>query len=83
MTIMGVMNSATSITTDSETSTMTIEVDGSKLTYSPSTDDRVIGVEDDKVLTRSATSALELASEMRAWGVRDARGHGCAVVFWG
>lgn len=73
---------STQITTDSEASTLTALVDDLELTFSPTTDDRVIGVEDGKVLVRSNTTALELASEMRAWGIREARAFGSAVVFW-
>ena len=74
---------ATRITTDSETNTMTIEVYGATLTNSPERDARVVGVEDEKVLCRYEEDAEGLASEMRAWGVRDARAFGSAVVFWG
>ncbi len=77
------MHTTQTIRTDAEASTLFIEVDGLALTFSPATDGRVVGAEDGKLLCRFESEAEELAGEMRAWGVRDARAFGSAVVFWG
>lgn len=73
---------STQITTDSETETLTALVGDLELAFSPTTDARICGVEDGKVLCRFEDEALGLASEMRAWGIREARAFGSAVVFW-
>lgn len=68
--------------TNAETETLTIRQDELVLTYSPATDARVVGASDGKLQCRDEQAAEELASEMRAWGVKGANASGCAVVFW-
>jgi len=57
--------------------------DGIHLEYSPETEPRCVEVIDGKIFTTTQEAAEELASEMRAWGVKPARPLGFAVVFWG
>jgi hypothetical protein len=56
---------------------------GSKLVYSAESDARIIEVIDGKLFTDTQESAVAIASEMRACGIRNARALGFAVVFWG
>ncbi len=70
-------------TNGDETLTINVASTGWTLTYSATTDRRVVGADDGKLLCRSIEAACELASEMRAYGVTEARQLGYAVVFWG
>jgi hypothetical protein len=70
------------INTAEETLIILVASTGWTLTYSVATDRRVTGAEDGKLLCRSAKAAGELAGEMRAFGVAEARDLGHAVVFW-
>lgn len=62
---------------------LTIKVDTLTLEFSRETDKRVFGAEDGKLWANTEGYAEELAGEIRAWGVSEARALGCAVVFWG
>jgi hypothetical protein len=66
----------------SQITTLRLESNGSRLEYSASTDARVLDVQDGKIWCRTTVDADELASEIRAWGVKEARSLGYAVVFW-
>jgi hypothetical protein len=75
-------NAAISTKNDITGGTLSIELDGQTLTYSHRTDKRIVDAIDGKVFTRSKREAVELAGEIRAWGVTEARALGYAVVFW-
>jgi hypothetical protein len=75
------MNGATTIHTATE-SKLVINAGGIRLEYAASTDARIESVEDGKIVTVDDDAADALASEIRAWGVSNARGLGSAVVFW-
>jgi hypothetical protein len=67
-----------------ETLTLVIDTaDGTHLEYSEKTEPRAVEVSDGKIFTTTEEAAFELASELRAWGVSEARAFGFAVVFWG
>lgn len=70
-------------TINTNSNILTITLDGLRLQYSRKTDRRVAGAEDGKLFTKTLKGARELASELRAWGVREARALNYAVVFWG
>lgn len=62
---------------------LTIKLDdGTVLTYSDETDTRCAEAVDGKIFTHTKKGAVELAAEMRAWGVKEARAFEYAVVFW-
>lgn len=61
---------------------LTLNVNGIQITYSPETDRRIEEAIDDKVFTKTKEGAVELAAEMQAWGVTEARAFEYAVVFW-
>lgn len=56
--------------------------DGNSLVYRPDFEPRMVEAIDDKIFTVSEQAADEMASELHAWGVPEARSLGCAVVFW-
>ena len=70
------------IRTNADTNTLTLRVDGRRLKYSPDSDARVVECVDGKMFTATEQAAVELAGEIRAWGVTEARALGYAVVFW-
>lgn len=72
----------TIISTEDDMLTLTTS-SGLTLVYSPETDCRVADAVDGKIFTNSKQGALELAAEMNAWGVPEARAFEYAVVFWG
>lgn len=57
-------------------------IHGATLVFSPETDSRVDEAIDDKLFTKTELGAVELAAELNAWGVPEARALGYAVVFW-
>lgn len=73
------LNAATITTSEN---TLVAKVYGATLTYSPATDERIVGATDGKLQCRDEAAAYELAGEMRAAGIPGARDLGCAVVFW-
>jgi hypothetical protein len=75
------MTTTTNISTDNNTLTIDLS-DGIHLEYSRKTDRRVVEAIDGKIFTKTLKGARELASEMRAWGVKEARALNYAVVFW-
>lgn len=78
------MNNIHTVTDSNENRTLVIDcANGTHLEYSEKTESRCVEVIDGKIFTTTEEAAEELASEMRAWGVSEARALGYAVVFWG
>jgi hypothetical protein len=69
------------ITTENNVLTITLQ-NGMRLEYSPRTDSRVFEAVDGKLFTQTIKGARQLAAEMQAWGVSEARADNYAVVFW-
>jgi hypothetical protein len=76
----GNMNNANVIRTENN-KLVAVTHDDIVVEYSAQTDDRVAGAEHGKLYAKSPEQAVELAGELRAWGVHEARAQGYGVVF--
>jgi uncharacterized protein YbaR (Trm112 family) len=77
------MNNAITFETNAEQITLVAACsNGNRMTYNESKDRRIVEVIDGKVWCRSAKAAYEIAGEMQAMGLSEARADGVAVVFW-